>query len=299
MPKGCFLIAIQKDSDYEILGYFFKDQKHKTPISDDLLLRLKMVHGSKEINIITLGNLIILSFSYKFPQKFQKFIQGIILGLFLNIDEDPKLYISSLQTSAKILEELDYSNLKSLNIEEKIKDIYINYIEKLKDVVDPENLKKLIIERTKSLLSGSTNDRKLAQELLGKIEEEIHIEIYKTTKSAEEAIKNGDYEKAVKKYETASNLALEIHEEKLANTLEDRAINAKLLPNIIKEREEVAIKARNSLRNNNFHSAYILYRKAAELSEKLRDFEKSEEFSLKSRALSEFHKIDKKYKQND
>jgi len=299
MPKGCFLIAMKKNSEFEILGYFFKDQKRQTPISDDLLLRIRIDHNSKEINKITLENQIILSFLYKFHPKFQKYLQGIIVGLFLNIDEDAKSYISSLQTSAKLLEELDYSNIKSLNIEEKIEHIYVNYIEKLKDIVDSDNLKKLIIERTKTLLSGNIEDRKLAQELLGKIEDGIHIEMHKITNSAEEAIKNHEYEKAAKKYNAASKMAVEIYEDKLAKTLEEKAINTRQLPNIIKEREEVAVKARNSLKNDDFHTAYSLYRKAADLSEKLMDFEKSEEYSLKSRALSEFHKIDKKYKHND
>ena len=295
MPKGCFLITIDENSESNILGYFFKNKKHQMKISDDLLLRISM----KEINKITLDNQVILSFFYKFHPKFQKNLQGIIIGLFLNLDEDPKSYVSSLQTSAKLLEDLDYSDIKSLNIEEKIEDIYINYIEKLKDIVDSDNLKKLIIERTKTLLSGNIEDRKLAQELLGKIEDGIHIEMQKISKSAEEAIKNGEYEKAAKKYDAASKMAVEIYEDKLAKTLKEKGINTRQLPNIIKEREEVTEKARNSLKNDDFHTAYLLYRKAADLSEKLMDFEKSEEYLLKSRVLSEFHKIDKKYKQND
>ena len=240
MPQGCFLIAMQKNSEFEILGYFFKDQKHKTLISDDLLLRIRMNHSLKEINKIILENQIILSYSYEFHQKSQKYLQGIIIGLFLNMDEDVKSYISSLQTSAKILEDLDYSDIKSINIEEKIKEIYINYIEKLKDIVDSDNLKKIIIERTKTLLSGNIEDRKLAQELLGKIENGIHIEMNKIAKSAEEAIKNGEYEKAAKKYDIASKMAVDIYEDKLAKTLKEKAINTRHIPNIIKEREEVA-----------------------------------------------------------
>ncbi|GAH88044.1 unnamed protein product, partial [marine sediment metagenome] len=96
MPKGYFLIAMKKNSEFEILGYFFKDQKRQTPISDDLLLRIRIDHNLKEINKITLENQIILSFLYKFHPKFQKYLQGIIVGLFLNIDEDAKSYISSL-----------------------------------------------------------------------------------------------------------------------------------------------------------------------------------------------------------
>ncbi len=299
MPKGFFLIAMKKNSEFEILGYFFKDQKRQKPISDELFLRIRIDHNSKEINKITLENQIILSFLYKFHPKFQKYLQGIIIGLFLNMDEDVKSYISSLQTSAKLFEDLDYSDIKSLNIEEKIEDIYINYIEKLKDIVDSDNLKKLIIERTKTLLSGNIEDRKLAQELLGKIEDGIHIEMQKISKSAEEAIKNGEYERAAKKYDVVSKMAVEIYEDKLVKTLKEKAINTRQLPNIIKEREEVAEKARNSLKNDDFHTAYLLYRKAADLSEKLMDFERAEIYSMKSRALSEFHKIDKKYKQNE
>ncbi|GAI72141.1 unnamed protein product [marine sediment metagenome] len=46
----------------------------------------------------------------------------------------------------------------------------------------------------------------------------------------------------------------------------------------------------------NFHSAYISYKKASELSKKLVDFNKEEEYRLKSKALEEFYKVDEEYK---
>jgi tetratricopeptide (TPR) repeat protein len=146
------------------------------------------------------------------------------------------------------------------------------------------------------MLSGSSKDRKNAQELLKKIEEGIHTKIHRSGKTAEDAMKIGDYEKAVKEYEKAAGLALEIFDKNLAKSLKDRALIAKKVPNITKERNKAINDARSSLRNEDFHSAYLNYRKAAELSEQLMDFEKAEEYSLKSKALSDFHSVDKKFK---
>jgi hypothetical protein len=41
-----------------------------------------------------------------------------------------------------------------------------------------------------------------------------------------------------------------------------------------------------------------LYRKASEISKKLVQFDKEEEFRLKSKALEDFYKIDEKYSKN-
>ncbi|MHA1457787.1 MAG: hypothetical protein ACTSR5_17750, partial [Promethearchaeota archaeon] len=63
-----------------------------------------------------------------------------------------------------------------------------------------------------------------------------------------------------------------------------------------KKRNKLVQDARNSLRNEDFHSAYVGYKKASELSKKLIDFEGEEEYRLKSKALEEFFIIDEKYK---
>ena len=293
MPKGCFLIAVQKNSEMKILGYFNKDKKEIIEISDDLLLRIQMNHTTKEISKINFGDIVYFSYLYEFPPKLKKKVQAAVIGLFFSEDEDPKPYISSLQNAAKSLEDLDIESLKSEN---RLQDLYKQYIEKLRDIFDPEHLKSSAIDTAKNMLSGSSKDRKNAQELLKKIEEGIHNKICKSGKTAEDAMKTGDYEKAAKEYDKAAGLALEIFDKNLAKSLKDRALIAKKVPNITKERNNAVNSARNSLRNEDFHSAYLSYRKAAELSEKLMDFEKAEEYSLKSKALSDFHSIDKKFK---
>ncbi len=293
MPKGCFLIAVQKNSEMKIVGNYTKDKKEIIKISDDLLLRIQMNHATKEISKISFKDVVYFSYIHEYPSKLKKNVQVAVIGIFLSEDEDPKPYISSLQNAAKSLENIEIESLKSEN---RLEDIYKQFIEKLKDIFDPEHLKSTAIDTAKNMLSGSSKDRKNAQELLKKIEEGIHTKIHKSGKSAEDAMKIGDYEKAVKEYERAAGLALEIFDNNLAKSLKDRALIAKKVPNITKERNKAINNARSSLRNEDFHSAYLNFRKAAELSEKLMDFEKAEEYSLKSKALSDFHSVDKKFK---
>ena len=82
----------------------------------------------------------------------------------------------------------------------------------------------------------------------------------------------------------------------IADSLKEKANYANKVPDISKNREKLIQDARNFLRNEDFHSAYIAYKEASKLSKKLVDFEKEEEYRLKSRALEDFYKIDKKYK---
>ncbi|MFW9821735.1 MAG: hypothetical protein ACFFE4_02295, partial [Candidatus Thorarchaeota archaeon] len=67
-------------------------------------------------------------------------------------------------------------------------------------------------------------------------------------------------------------------------------------PELSKERDKLVQDARSFLRNEDFHNAYLSYRKASEISKKLVQFDKEEEYRLKSRALEEFHKVDQKFK---
>lgn len=296
MPKGCFLIIIEKNSELKVLGYYYKDKKEETKISQDLLLRIQMNHSSKEVSKVNFGEIVYFSVIHEFPVKSKYKIQAVILGIFLSEEEDAKSYVPSLQNAAKSMDDLGEYDIETLDIEKIIEDSYKKYIEKLKDIFDPEILKNNIIEKTKEMLGGSNKDRKKAQEMLKKIEEGIHTKIFKSGKAAENAMKTKDYEKAVKEYDKSAKLAIEIEEKSLADSFKERASVAKQVPSLTKERDEIVMKARNSLRNDDFHSAYVSYREAADLSEKLMEFEKTEEYSLKSKALADFHQADKKYK---
>ena len=82
----------------------------------------------------------------------------------------------------------------------------------------------------------------------------------------------------------------------IATSLKEKGNFSQQTPELSKEREKIVEEARNALRNEDFHTAYISYRKASEISKKLVQFEKEEEYQLKSKALEDFYKVDQQYK---
>lgn len=82
----------------------------------------------------------------------------------------------------------------------------------------------------------------------------------------------------------------------IAASLKEKGEFSQQIPELSKEREKIVQEARNALRNEDFHTAYTSYRKASEISKKLVQFDKEEEFRLKSKALEDFYKIDQKYR---
>lgn len=86
-------------------------------------------------------------------------------------------------------------------------------------------------------------------------------------------------------------------EEDLAKVLREKAIFSQKIPELLKTRDKIVQEARNALKNEDFHSAYLSYRKASEISKLLFQFEKEEEYRLKSKALDDFYQVDQRFKQ--
>jgi uncharacterized protein YjgD (DUF1641 family) len=148
------------------------------------------------------------------------------------------------------------------------------------------------------MLSGGKQERKIAQGLVEKIQNEEHTKISENYAIAENAIKSFDYEKAAKFYNKAAEIAESLYIMDIATSLKEKGNFSQQTPELSKERERIIQEARNALRNEDFHTAYTYYRKASEISKKLVQFDKEEEFRLKSKALEEFYKIDEKYSKN-
>ncbi|MFX1438522.1 MAG: hypothetical protein ACFFAA_15200, partial [Promethearchaeota archaeon] len=166
------------------------------------------------------------------------------------------------------------------------------------DILQPEALKVSIINITKFMLSGGKSERKIAQELLGKVENGEHNKISEYYNTAESAMISLDYEKAAKFYAKAAEIAESLYIMDIAASLREKGDFSQKIPDLSKERERVVQEARNALRNEDFHTAYTLYRKASEISKKLVQFDQEEEYRLKSKALEDFYKIDEKYRKN-
>ena len=298
MPKGTFVILIPLDADYKVLGYFNKS-KSMFEITSDLFLRLNLDHSKNEYNLLKLKDYQIFSYIYNFKGKLTRKASGIIIGLLLDENDKPEKYRLALKEGAEAVEVLGLSllTMKSNEFEPLLKDIYMEHLEPLVDSLKPDILKANIIAITKFMLSGGKQERKIAQDLLKKVEEGEHIKISELYNSAEAALKDLEHEKASKLFKKASEIAQELYVLDIAESLKEKANFSGDVPNMAKQREKLVSEARNSLRNEDFHSAYLSYKKASELSKKLVDFDKEEEYRLKSKALEEFYKIDEQYKE--
>ncbi|MHA2280610.1 MAG: hypothetical protein ACXAC5_07145 [Promethearchaeota archaeon] len=298
MPSGSFVILLPTDADYRILGYYFKEGKSDFEITNDLFLRLNLDHSKSDYNLLKIKEHHIFSYNHKFKGKVARKALGIIIGMLLSEEDEIDKFRSSLKTAAEALEmpSLNILSISKEEFETLLKDIYLEHLEPLIDILQPEQLKKSIINITKFMLSGGKKERKIAQDLLEKIEAGDHIKISEFYTIAENAIKAQDFEKAAKSYLKAGEIAEELYIIDIAESLKEKGEFSKRTPELSKEREKIIEEARNFLRNEDFHNAYISYRKASEISKKLVQFDMEEEYRLKSKALEDFHRVDQKYR---
>jgi len=299
LPTGSFVVLLPLDADYKILGYYHKEGKSNFEITNDLYLRLNLDHSKDEYGLLKLKDFQIFSYLYKFKGKLSRKASGIIIGLLLNENDKPEKYRSALKEGAEAVEVLGLNLLKmeQTEFESLLKDIYLEHLEPLVDILKPEVLKTNIIAITKFMLSGGKEERKIAQDLLKKVEEGEHLKISEIFNNADAALKALEYEKASKLFNKAAEIAQDLYVLDIAESLKEKANFSGIIPNMAKQRDKHVHDARSFLRNEEFHSAYISYKKASDLSKKLVDFNKEEEYRLKSKALEEFYKVDEKYKE--
>ena len=190
MTLGLFVILLPKDADYKVLGYYLKENSENSEfkIPSDLFLRLNLDHERNEYNLLRLKDLIILSYLYKIQGKLSRKASSLIIGLILDESDDPERFKVSLKESAALIEDIDLFEVSKENFENKLKKIYQENVEKISDILDPESLKQSIINRTKEMLSGDKKERKIAQELLQKIESNLHVKISEFYGMAEDAL---------------------------------------------------------------------------------------------------------------
>nr|MBD3197662.1 hypothetical protein [Candidatus Lokiarchaeota archaeon]MBD3202056.1 hypothetical protein [Candidatus Lokiarchaeota archaeon] len=298
MPKGVFCLLLPFDTDYKVLGYYLIDNEVSDfEITSNLFLRLNLDHERNEYNYLKLKLLRIFSYIHRFTGKKAQKASGYILGILMSEDEKAEKYRSSLKEAAEEIGELDLLKIDSEDFESHLRRIYQETLEPLIDILDPEKLKQHIIDRTKTLLSGGRKERQLAQDLLEEVEDDEHLKITDYYKTAKKSLKQGDFEKAAKNFIRASEISEELlGDSEITKSLKERSTFAQKIPNLSKKREKIVEDARSALRNENFHEAYLLYRKASEISKELIDFDKEEEYRLKSKALNDFYQVDQRFK---
>ncbi|MHA1727044.1 MAG: hypothetical protein ACTSYC_01775 [Promethearchaeota archaeon] len=295
MSRGCFCYIF---SDLKVLGQYFKEEYSNFKISNDLLLRLNLDHEKNEYNYLKIKDIAVLSYLHEITSKLHRNLPQFVLAVLLEEGEDPERFRPSLKKAAQELEELDLLSLTREEFDKKLKEIHEKHVETLLDILNPENMKERVINRTKNMLSGGRKKRKLAQELLEKIEEKLPEKLYSFYTIAEESFKSKDHEKAAKNFLKAAEVADELLEKELSKVFRERARISREIPYLSKQMEEFHSKAKNALRNEDFHQSYVYYKKASEIAKELMLVDKEEELRLKSKALQEFHQVDQRFRKN-
>jgi len=295
MPYGTFVILMPTDSDYKVLGYYFTDKRIDFKVTNDLFLRLHLDHSKNTYNFLKLKDVSLVSYMHEFKGRLSRKASGMIIGLIIDEDEKPEKFQTSLKNAASAIEITDFISLSREQFESKLEEIYVEHLETLVESLDPNLLNESIINRAKEMLSGNKKDRQVASELLVKIENKEHEKISEFYKLAEEALDVSDYDKAAKFLKKAADVAEELLENDLAKTLRHKSKISNKIPVIRKNREKMVQDARAAIRAENFHSAYIFFKKAAELSKELMEASKEEEYNLKSQALKDYYTVDQKY----
>ncbi|MHA1272175.1 MAG: hypothetical protein ACTSQS_01940 [Promethearchaeota archaeon] len=296
MVKGIFTILIPHESDYYELGSYAPEVGFKFKITDNIFLRLHLDHEKSEYNIRKFKDVTIASYLHNLSGKIARKIKSLLIGVVLDEKDDTEKLRHVLKNAAEELEKLNLIGISKEEIEEKLKNIYFRLFDTSFFALDPEFIKNKVIDYTKELLTGKKKDRVIAQELLKYIEEGLHHKISENYEQAEKALKENDLKDAAKYFEKAAEIAEKLMLTDLAKKLRGRSKNSGKIPILRKNMEEAAQKARNFLKNEDFYNANIYYLKASEIAKELMDAEKQEEYSLKAKALKEFHEIDQRFK---
>ncbi len=287
MPLGCFLVTIDPVKGPKYAARFFEGGKDSYKLTDELLLRLQMVHSSKQQSTLTLEDSVLLTRSYEDRKNL------IIVVIVLTPLDKPESFLNGLKDSLqKLVPKI--ASMKD-QLDKVLEELYFEYYRTPQVTLDSKKLEENIKEKAKKLLqSGKTKE---AEELLEKATKlKIPKKLYDTATKAENEIKKGDYEKAARFYLEAADYASELGEAALSEFLRDKAKNSQKLPQFTEQRNQAVSDARKALRDDKFELAAQLFRKAADLSNELLDAQKVEEYTLKAKALQEFASVEKKYR---
>ncbi|MHA1733536.1 MAG: hypothetical protein ACTSU5_16430 [Promethearchaeota archaeon] len=273
------------DEGPKLFASFFEAEQ--VEVTKDLLLRIQMGHSVKQLNSLITEDVVFVSYLVEDRKS------AYILGLFLETSDKPESFSQNLKKAALMIKGDVGGSASDLNA--KLEELYFKHFRTPQVVLDSKEIEQHIKDKTKELLKqGKTKE---AQELLEKVQKrKLPKKLYNCSEKAQKAISSKDFDKAVKLYEEAAGYASELDEPNLARVLLDRAKITRKIPGLLEERNRVASDARKSLREENFHRAAVLYKKAADLSNELMDPASTEEYTLKAKALADFAKIDKKFK---
>lgn len=289
MSLGLFFIVV-KAGNIERKAIFSPEG-----LPDDQLLgenaeiRVRMGHQDKRQLSTILPESQIFSISKQIDIR--RTIYSLIIGVILTKEEDSVGFRDLLE---RYLDELEEGFEKpEEDLKKLLKEIYDDIFTQKQMAFDRTALEKRLSERAKELNKSGKFEE--ATEVLDKLKK-IPKKLQRIHSSAENALQNREYERAVRDFNAAKKLAEEIYEDDLAKMYTAKIQLANKTPALLKKREKYLKDAMDNLRNDRFDRSQRAFKKAADVSEELMDLRGAEEFNLKARALAEYVKADRKYK---
>jgi len=231
MPKAIILYEIDQSFGPNILAEYYLKQDEKIPTA--ILKEFSEKHIKKGYSDVTIRDENNRYYSNIVnTESIDK--ENLYLGFVLQEGED----LLSLKSVFENIEEKvvqDFSTDKK-KMTELLKDGLNSILSLIQKLQEPKIIIEILNERTKKMLDDGLLQE--ARELIY-IGEKIPEKLAKEVKIAEELLMAKEYRKAKKSFLKASELATLIQEEKIASLLENKGEHVGMLPDLLKERENL------------------------------------------------------------
>lgn len=288
MTYGSFFLILNSNAKIEKKAFFFEPDSPISKLEENVILRVRMGHSDKNFVLNYFPEFQIYSYKEGMREKGKNytFIGGVIL------DKEENSVFHKDAVKVFVSKMIDYRTETEKSINNALEKIHPVYFERPNIILDKKEVEKRLSERVKKLNRQGKFEE--ANTFLAKMKK-IPKKLYKTHEIAERALRQGDYEKAEKEFQSAKKFAMDLGEKDLVSMYKGKIQLAKKTPTLTKKRDLLVEQALEGLRKDKFEKAQRAFKRAADLSEELMDSRHAEEYSLKAKALAEYVKVSKKY----
>ncbi|MHA1610585.1 MAG: hypothetical protein ACTSVZ_05135 [Promethearchaeota archaeon] len=288
MSLGAFFLLVDQNSKIGKKVVYNAPNSPYIFLDDNELLKIRMGHSDKKFVLTILPEY--QFYSIKKEIRVKRDTIQLILGVILGKNEETGMHREPLKMFMEQM--LDLYEKEEKEIQPLLKEAFSKYFDQPELILDKQNVEARLSQHIKEMTKEGKFDE--ASVLLNKIKK-IPKKLYKAHDNAESALKRKDFDKATREFENAKNYAAELEEHELVKMYYSKIAYVKRIPALLKKRKLLINRAMDGLRTDHFDKAQKNFKKAAEVSEELMDAKKSEEYSLKARALAEYVNVDKQF----
>jgi hypothetical protein len=267
---------------------YYENESEKVEIDNNIILKLRMGLSDKKLETLVTPNYTIVSYIMDF--KKEKANHQSITGVILKPTDNPNNFRNQIKIASENLTKI--INSSNVEINNQLKSVYDELFETPTVLLNQTELETRLKDRVKQLTKEGKFDQ--AKEMLDLIKK-VPKKLFEANKNAEKAIEVNDLDTAERELKKAQKFAEDLGEYEQAKLLSERAKIVKQIPKLEEARKDEVKKAKESLRKDDFHEAYVHFKNAADLSKKLMDSRGTEEYTLKADALAKFAEINKRF----